>query len=61
MTIMMMMMNIMMMIMMILTSEVLCCCRVLEPSHVVLPDQERLRGAVQGHCRYRGQRLVGGD
>ena len=46
---------------MILTSEVLCCCRVLEPSHVVLPDQERLRGAVQGHCRYRGQRLVGGD
>ena len=58
MTIMMMMMNIMMIIMMILTSEVLCCCRVLEATHVVLPDQERLRGPVQGHCRYRGQRLV---
>ena len=53
-----MMMNLMMML---LTSEVLCCCRVLEATHVVLPDQERLGGAVQGHCRYRGQRLVRGD
>ena len=46
------------MIMMIMTSEVLRRCRVLEPTHVVLADQERLRGAVQGHCRYRGQWLV---